>query len=82
MRGMYAVRYVMLLSQLLYYRKKYMKINENYLNKKTGNSQLCFRFDVQGTRESNSHQRFWRPLSCHLTSPLYMKKEGNTYLQN
>lgn len=22
-------------------------------------------------RESNSHQRFWRPLSYHLTNPLY-----------
>ena len=25
---------------------------------------------VQGMRESNSHQRFWRPLSYHLTNPL------------
>ena len=25
----------------------------------------------QGMRESNSHQRFWRPLSYHLTNPLY-----------
>ena len=24
-------------------------------------------------RESNSHQRFWRPLSYHLTNPLYKK---------
>ena len=24
----------------------------------------------QGMRESNSHQRFWRPLSYHLTNPL------------
>ena len=28
-------------------------------------------FSVQGMRESNSHQRFWRPLSYHLTNPLY-----------
>ena len=27
---------------------------------------------VQGMRESNSHQRFWRPLSYHLTNPLYL----------
>ena len=42
-------------------------------------------------RESNSHQRFWRPLSYHLTNPLYMKKlntdivfnfYGTMYLQN
>ena len=26
---------------------------------------------AQGMRESNSHQRFWRPLSYHLTNPLY-----------
>ena len=30
---------------------------------------LCFH--EQGMRESNSHQRFWRPLSYHLTNPLY-----------
>ena len=24
-------------------------------------------------RESNSHQRFWRPLSYHLTNPLYQR---------
>ena len=28
----------------------------------------------QGMRESNSHQRFWRPLSYHLTNPLYSIK--------
>ena len=27
-----------------------------------------------GMRESNSHQRFWRPLSYHLTNPLYTEK--------
>ena len=27
-------------------------------------------FKQQGMRESNSHQRFWRPLSYHLTNPL------------
>ena len=27
-------------------------------------------FLEQGMRESNSHQRFWRPLSYHLTNPL------------
>src|SRR5699024_843813 len=27
----------------------------------------------QGMRESNSHQRFWRPLSYHLTNPLYKR---------
>ena len=27
-------------------------------------------FQKQGMRESNSHQRFWRPLSYHLTNPL------------
>ena len=27
----------------------------------------------QGMRESNSHQRFWRPLSYHLTNPLHYK---------
>ena len=27
-------------------------------------------FLQQGMRESNSHQRFWRPLSYHLTNPL------------
>ena len=27
-------------------------------------------FIQQGMRESNSHQRFWRPLSYHLTNPL------------
>ena len=30
-------------------------------------------FYKQGMRESNSHQRFWRPLSYHLTNPLYIK---------
>ena len=25
-------------------------------------------------RESNSHQRFWRPLSYHLTNPLYWQR--------
>ena len=30
----------------------------------------------QGMRESNSHQRFWRPLSYHLTNPLYTRKSG------
>ena len=33
---------------------------------------------LQGMRESNSHQRFWRPLSYHLTNPLYSIKM--TYL--
>ena len=31
----------------------------------------------QGMRESNSHQRFWRPLSYHLTNPLYTRKSGH-----
>ena len=30
-------------------------------------------FPEQGMRESNSRQRFWRPLSYHLTNPLYIK---------
>ena len=30
-------------------------------------------FIEQGMRESNSRQRFWRPLSYHLTNPLYIK---------
>ena len=30
----------------------------------------------QGMRESNSRQRFWRPLSYHLTNPLYTRKSG------
>ena len=30
-------------------------------------------FFKQGMRESNSHQRFWRPLSYHLTNPLHYK---------
>ena len=34
------------------------------------------RFLKQGMRESNSHQRFWRPLSYHLTNPLYTRKSG------
>ena len=29
-------------------------------------------FHKQGMRESNSRQRFWRPLSYHLTNPLYL----------
>ena len=29
-------------------------------------------FCEQGMRESNSRQRFWRPLSYHLTNPLYI----------
>ena len=33
-------------------------------------------FQIQGMRESNSHQRFWRPLSYHLTNPLYTRKSG------
>ena len=44
---------------------------------------------VQGMRESNSHQRFWRPLSYHLTNPLYLYKKRwlikshfHLYLQN
>ena len=47
----------------------------------------------QGMRESNSHQKFWRLLSYHLTNPLYTidifgKASGNNqmlyimYLQN
>ena len=34
---------------------------------------LLFFIPLQGMRESNSHQRFWRPLSYHLTNPLNMK---------
>ena len=51
------------------------------------------RFFVKGMRESNSHQKFWRLLSYHLTNPLYTidifgKASGNyqmlytIYLQN
>ena len=29
----------------------------------------------QGMRESNSHQRFWRPLSYHLTNPLFYEEK-------
>ena len=44
----------------------------------------------QGMRESNSHQRFWRPLSYHLTNPLRVQSYYNKshphclplYLQN
>ena len=39
--------------------------------KKKESSLYCFpNFKRQGMRESNSHQRFWRPLSYHLTNPL------------
>ena len=34
----------------------------------------------QGMRESNSRQRFWRPLSYHLTNPLYIKYYEGTAL--
>ena len=30
----------------------------------------------QGMRESNSHQKFWRLLSYHLTNPLYCMKKA------
>ncbi len=30
------------------------------------------RLHQQGMRESNSHQKFWRLLSYHLTNPLYI----------
>ena len=33
-------------------------------------------------RESNSHQRFWRPLSYHLTNPLYYKIIANLSATN
>ena len=36
------------------------------------NYQAFQHFLKQGMRESNSHQRFWRPLSYHLTNPLYI----------
>ena len=42
--------------------------------RKTARNALFLRlselFLKQGMRESNSHQRFWRPLSYHLTNPL------------
>ena len=31
-------------------------------------------------RESNSHQRFWRPLSYHLTNPLHYRIFKTTYM--
>ena len=34
----------------------------------------------QGMRESNSHQRFWRPLSYHLTNPLYRGLSSASHL--
>ena len=37
-------------------------------------------FPEQGMRESNSRQRFWRPLSYHLTNPLYIKYYEGTAL--
>ena len=37
---------------------------------------FIFKGFEQGMRESNSHQRFWRPLSYHLTNPLYTRKSG------
>ena len=35
----------------------------------------AFPFFKQGMRESNSHQRFWRPLSYHLTNPLFYEEK-------
>ena len=32
---------------------------------------VCMHLQKQGMRESNSRQRFWRPLSYHLTNPLF-----------
>ena len=40
-------------------------------NRKCLTSQAFPAVQQQGMRESNSHQRFWRPLSYHLTNPLY-----------
>ena len=43
----------------LFYKKKSETMNNHVSD-----------FFQQGMRESNSHQRFWRPLSYHLTNPL------------
>ena len=50
-------------SETTYFRKR--KKPQNPVN--TRFSRL---FHKQGMRESNSRQRFWRPLSYHLTNPL------------
>ena len=47
------------------------QIRKNEIKK----SSTCatFKFKWQGWRESNSQQRFWRPLLYHLTTPLFFK---------
>ena len=68
-----------------YTRRKYKKIKR--MNTLPKGFHTLYQ---QGMRESNSHQRFWRPLSYHLTNPLrvqsyYSKSHPcclSLYLQN
>ena len=56
----------------LYYLCKY------YYNTAKKSWKLCFQdFLKQGMRESNSHQRFWRPLSYHLTNFIILTIRSN-----
>ena len=57
--------------------------NEFKIQKKPKNLDFSRIFDFpsqQGMRESNSHQRFWRPLSYHLTNPLRYRIFKTTYM--
>ena len=46
-------------------------ISTKHKNPRNAVNTPFLRLSEQGMRESNSHQRFWRPLSYHLTNPLY-----------
>ena len=48
-----------------------LRIQKHRKHRKHLISQAFPAVQQQGMRESNSHQRFWRPLSYHLTNPLY-----------
>ena len=47
-----------------------LELSRKWKKPESLNSQGFWPFSQQGMRESNSRQRFWRPLSYHLTNPL------------
>lgn len=61
------IKFLIKFSEQQKYEK--IKIPENPLKSRLPSIFIFSR--EQGMRESNSHQRFWRPLSYHLTNPLY-----------
>ena len=49
-----------------------LELSRKWKKPESLNSQGFWPFSQQGMRESNSHQKFWRLLSYHLTNPLYI----------